>query len=181
MTYTTYDDEVFEDVPVSARVKVVRQSETVEDDEDAVSGSEIKRLLYERDWGPILRLPATESDFFSGRQWEDGVDVSAFNTYDFWRQHGLNLRRYNAAMAWAMFEKRNVLITLSMVLERLPKVEAYRVLSYVKRGVILESMVVGSDMQAAVRRYRQLLRVKDKIAGIAEARRRRLSELDCDG
>ncbi|HOW71089.1 MAG TPA: hypothetical protein PKY77_10850 [Phycisphaerae bacterium] len=91
MTYTTYDDEIIEDVPVGARVMVIRQSETAKDDDDVVGWSEVQRLLYERDWGPILRLPATENDFFSGRQWENGVDVSAFNTYDFQRQRGINV------------------------------------------------------------------------------------------
>lgn len=167
MKYAEYDDETIEDAPVSASLRVLRQSEVAEDDEDAVSWSEVQRLLYERDWGPILRLPATEDDFFSGYRCD-----GAFDTHDFWRQHGGNVRRYNAAMSWAMFEKKNVLITLSMVLERLPKVEAYQVLKYVKRGVIDESMVIGDDMKAAVRRYRQLLAVKEKIGRIAEAKRR---------
>ena len=132
--------------------------------------------MHERDWGPILQLPATEDDFFCGRQWEDGVDVSAFNTHDFWRQRGGNMQRYNAAMAWAVFEKKNVLCTLSMILGRLPKVASYRVLKYVKLGVIDESMVVGDDMKAAVRWYRRLLAVREKMDRVAEARRRRLGD-----
>lgn len=170
MKHTAYDDEVIEDAPVRASLKVLRQSEIAEDDEDAISWSEVQRLLHERDWGPILRLPATEDDFFSGCQLD-----GAFDTHDFWRQQGGNVRRYNAALAWAMFEKENVLITLSMILERLPEVASYRVLKYAERGVIDESMVVGDDMKAAVRWNRRLLAVKEKIGRIAEARKRRLS------
>jgi GNAT superfamily N-acetyltransferase len=178
MKHTEYDDEVIEDAPVRASLKVLRQSEIAEDDEDAIDWSEVQRLLHERDWGPILRLPATEDDFFCGQQWEDGVDVSAFNTHDFWRQRGVSMRRYRAALDWAYREEECVMITLSMVRDRLPLPESDLVFGYLRRGVINESMV-HDDIMAVLRLSGRLERIQQRIKRIKWARNRRLRQGAC--
>lgn len=174
MKYAKYDDDMIEDAPVSASLRVLRQSEVAEDDEDAVSWSEVQRLLHERDWEPILRLPATEDDFFSGHQWD-----GAFDTHDFWRQQGVNIRRYNAALGWAFREEECVMITLSMVLDRLPLIESNLVFDYLRRGVIDKSMV-HDDIRAVLRLSKRQDRIMERIKQIARARRRRLRKGDRD-
>jgi len=160
MTWDEHEDceQVIDDVPVSPALKIVHQGEEQED-EDIIEWSEVQRLLYEQMWGPILDLPPTNDDFVWRKQWEDGVDASAFNTHDFQRAYGAPWGRYKFALERAQEEHRHAVFTLEMVLERIASREKYQVLKLVREGVIGSDECEG-DMRAAViwdRRRREAL------------------------
>lgn len=160
------DDERFEDVPVSPVLKVVRQSESaVEEDEDDVIGwSEVQRLMYEQMWGPILDLPVAKDDSFLQRQWEDGVDASAFNTHDFRRIHP-EFGRKVYAVRQAEREHQHAVMMFEMVFDRVKQPGKYVVMRYLKRGVIQPEMCTGQMQRAAIwdRRVQKALK---KLMGI---------------
>jgi hypothetical protein len=147
------DDEPVADAPVSPWLKVVRRGDLPEDDEEAIEWAEIQRLVSEQMWGPILALPASRDDFFLRGDWEDGVDISAFNTHDFARSSGHSYR-YGRAMNRARQEYREALWMYEMVRDQLDNPAKYTVLMYLEKGVIDVEHCVGSMRHLAIVRAR---------------------------
>lgn len=168
MTNDEYEDDegMVMDVPVSPALKVVRQGDQQED-EEAIEWSEVQHLLYEQMWGPILDLPPTNDDFIWQKQWEDGVDVSAFNTHDFRREHG-EFNRYGFALSRAKDEYRSAVWTLEMIMDRIRNPAKYQILKYVRQGIIDADMCEG-DMRAAVVWTRRCREAREKITAIQRA------------
>ncbi len=178
MTYKEHedtDDEQVADAPVSPCLKVIRQSELSEDDEEAIEWSEIQRLIFQQMWGPILDLPVREEGFFAHREFEDGVDVSAFNTHDFRRLHPRHSSKYSYALGQAKREYREAICALEVIMGRIQHPSKYLVLFLVKRGVLEPEMCVG-DMQRAAMCQRRLRTIGKKIEEIEDARYRAREE-----
>ena len=118
--------EPIEDVPVSPLLRRVHESS----DEEAIEWSEVQRLLFERDWGPILALPATDDEEWLPRNVdENGLDESAFNTYDFERQYGggwAKRRRYAVRRTFQEYRER--LWMFEMIFDRIPSPGKYEVM-----------------------------------------------------
>ena len=164
------DDIQIADVPVCPQIKVIRKGREpdAKNGEDRIEWAEVQRLLFEQDWGPILALPPTKNDFFLERQWEDGVDVSAFNTHDYLRTR----RKFDGTqytIREAVQKHREALWTLEMIMDRIKSPAKYMVLKYVENGVIEPDMCEGDMWRAAVW-HRRGLQLREKIRQLRERR-----------
>jgi hypothetical protein len=153
-----------EDVPVSAGLKIVRRGAEMDLDEEAIEWAEVQRLIQEREWGPILCLPPTDDDFFSGLQGGD-----AFDTHDYMRQYGGDFRKVRAAMTWSKREHRHALLMLEMILDRIPYRAKYAVLRLLKEGLIGPEHCMG-EMARAAYWYGRVLAARATMERIEEAR-----------
>lgn len=86
----TEEDVVFDDVPVSAALRVLSRFDELseEDSEDVIEWNEVQRLVFLQDFEPLfLAIPRQCSDVADYRQLEEEggrvVDVSAFASRDF--------------------------------------------------------------------------------------------------
>jgi len=161
------DDEQVADAPVSPRLKVIRQHDLPEDEEEAITWSEVQRLVFEQMWGPILRLRPTQDDFFLHGNSEEGVDISAFNTQDFARKSGQS-RRYGPAVSMAKQEHREAVWMFEMTLGSIKGEAKYRVLKYLKDGVIGVEHCVGPMRRLAIR-FSRMQEAEAKIYRIMDA------------
>jgi hypothetical protein len=171
MTYNGFDDESLDDIPSSAAVKVIRHGVQDDADPEAIEWSEIQRLLFERDWAPILALrqPATRWSVPKTID-ENGHDVSAFNTGDFERLHGPRYDRFGYAIDHAKRERDRALWMMEMLFDRIPGKAKYVVLKYLERGVIDESMIANHDLQRYLYWSRRHVAAMEKITRIRKAR-----------
>ena len=170
MEWYEEDDEQIKDIPVSPRIKVIRKgiSQEAGKEEDRIEWAEVQRLLFEQDWEPILALPPTKNDFFLKGQWEDGVDVSAFNTHDYQRTH----RKFDGtryAIQETIQKHREATWMLEMIMDRIKSPAKYMVLKYVENGVIEPDMCEGDMWRAAVW-HRRGLQLREKIRQLRERR-----------
>ena len=175
MEWYEEDDEQIGDMPVSPRVKVIRKGMGQEagNERDAIEWAEIQRLLFEQDWGPILALPPTNNDFFMKGQWEDGVDVSAFNTHDYQRTH----RKFDGtryAIQETIQKHRQATWMLEMIMDRIKSPAKYTALRYVEKGVIEPEMCEGEMWRAAVW-HRRCLKLEGEVQRLKER------QWGCDG
>ncbi len=156
-----YDEEMIEDVPESAALRLVRESQVGEQDEEAIEWSEVQRLLFERDWGPILVLPDQDDEGWLPRNIdENGLDESAFNTYDFERQYGdgwAKKRRYAVRRAFQEYRER--VWMFEMIFDRIRNLGKYEVMRLLKQGVLSKDHCIG-EMREAVRWH---LRAEDAL------------------
>jgi len=143
-------------------------------DEELADPAELERMVYEREWGPVLALPVQ-----GRRGWiqaavdeSGGVDWGAFGTVDFDRTiPEFDKARYKADKLRA--ELKDLLIRVSIVSERLPGKAKYLVLKYVRMGIIELDHIVSEDMLALARLYLRARKLQEEIAELQEASRAR--------
>ncbi len=140
------------------------------DDEELADPCELEHQIMLQDWGVVLALPPTEDDFFLHGQWENGVDVSAFNTHDFARKRG-EFDRYRCALSHANRELREATWMFETLNDRVESPAKYLVLDYLDKGVINSSHCVG-DMHGLAVWNARIRSVHEKIRRIREARYR---------
>ena len=168
-----FNNERIVDLPVSPVLKIMRQQEEPEDME-AIEWSEVRRILWELDWKPIMDLPMSKSErLHLHRQMEDGVDTSAFASMDFKRTHGLSNDPHRRKLAALKEERRNVLIKFELILEHIESPAKYQILKYVKQGIIEIKMCEDKTMFLAAKLYVRLLDIEERIREVKDARQRR--------
>jgi len=165
--------EEVEDVPVSPLVRVKREAGygSVEglDDEELADPAELERQIWAAEWAPILALPSRHR----GRWIQPTIDESghldwgAFATVDFERLcPGLDKARYRVERLQE--QRKDVLIMLSIVKERLPGHARYVVLKQVRMGVIGLNEIVNEDMQALARLELRARKLREEIRELRE-------------
>lgn len=140
------------------------------DDEELADPRELERQLLLQDWGPILALRPTKDDFFLHGQWENGVDVSAFNTHDYHRRYG-GFDRCRYALAQARREYREAVWMLETLIDRVKSPAKYAVLEYLQSGVIDASVCLG-DMKGVAVWNARVRAAMEKMRGIRDVRDR---------
>lgn len=163
-----------DDVPVSAGLQVLRPSRygTIEDlDEDEMaSPDELERMVWQQEFGPILALPqrGRKCGFKPNFDENGEIDFGAFATVDFERtQPEFDKIRYKADKLGQ--ELKHVLITFSIVSDRIPGKTKYKVLKYLKMGYLELDEIVHSDMQALGRLFLRANKLKQEISRLREA------------
>ena len=140
------------------------------DDEELADPAELERQVIREEFGPILRLPQRQ------KRWglqpaidESGdVDWGAFATVDFERTRPeFDKARYKAEKLRE--ELRDALIILDIVKERLPGKAKYRVLKYLRMGVIDFEDIASDDMRDIARLYLRVRRLQREIGEATEA------------
>lgn len=141
-------------------------------DEELADPDELERQVMLQEWGPVLAVPVRRASGFRPELDEDGVRCDAFATVDFERtMPAIDKTRYRAERRKE--ERRNVLIALDIVKRRVPGRAKYRVLEYVRKGVLDVGEVVDFDMYQLAELDLRARRLQQEIASLEEARRRR--------
>jgi len=162
-----------DDVPVSPLLAEERRNRYGSvpglDDEELAEPWELERQVFLDEWGPVLALPVrTKRGWIQPGYDEDfGIDFGAFASVDFDRiRPEFDKLMYKADKLKEQL--RDVVIMLSIVKERLPKAR-YKVLKYVKLGIIELDDIADEDMRGYARLYLRALRLQKQIAELREA------------
>lgn len=177
MNKTNEFEEVEEvaDAPVSAALQVLRPKRygSVEglDDSELADIHELQRLIFEREWGPILALPVRKQGrWIKPNIDENGdADYGAFATVDFAKLVSFDKARYKIEMLGE--EIRHDLIMADTIKDRLPGNAKYVVLKHVMKGLLQLDDIVSEDMRALAKLYLQVQKKQRQIGRIQAARK----------
>ena len=133
------------------------------DDEELADPAELERQVFIQEFGPVLALPlrAKPNPIQPAIDENGGVDWGAFASVDFERtMPAFDKARYKADK---LREKlRDVLILFSIVKERLPAAK-YRVLNYLRMGIIELEHIANEDMLELARLHLRAERLRKEI------------------
>jgi len=141
-------------------------------DEELADPDELERQVFVEEWAPILALPKPRRKCdIRPAIGEDGrLDWGAFATVDFERSYGsFDKARYKAERLRE--ERRDKLIMLSIVEERLPGKAASLVVKYLRMGIITMEDIVNEDMLALAKLWRQVWAKQAEIARLHKGSR----------
>jgi len=138
---------------------------------------ELERQVTLAQWGPVLQLPVrTKHGWIKPSIDEDGgVDFGAFGTVDFERK-GPKFDSLRCRTEMLREKLRDVLIMMSIVRQRLPG-QAYRVLKYLRMGVIGLEHICDEDTLAFARLHRRAKTLRAEIGRVQEVRAARQARL----
>ena len=143
-------------------------------DEELADPDELERQVYMEEFGPVLALPVRSKRWSIQPAVDESGDVDwgAFGTVDFERTTPqFDKARYKAEKL--RDERKDVLRTLDMIKRRLPGRAKYKVLKYVRQGILDLGDIANHDMyQLAVLDLR-VGRLTQEIATLEEAGRQR--------
>ena len=170
MNKNTYKSVV---VPESVLLKVERPSRYGSvaglDDEELVAPYELERQVYREDWAPVLALPVrgSVSSIRPVVSEDGGVDFGAFGTVDF--------DRYSSEFDKARFkvdklreEVRDLTIRFSIINEKMPQKVKYKVLKYLKLGIVEVGDIKNWDMYFLGSLYLRILGLQRQIKEIKQ-------------
>jgi hypothetical protein len=139
-------------------------------DEELADPFELERQVIREEFEPVLMLPESKAKN-SVRPIVDeafGVDWGAFATVDFDRiRPEFDKCRYKAEKLREQL--KDTLIMLGTVSERLPKAQ-YRVLKYLRMGVIELDHISDMDMLAVAKLWLRAERLREEIDVLKKAR-----------
>lgn len=179
MKYENESDETNEidDLPASSAVVVLRPSRygSLRDlpDDELADPAELEQQAIMQEWGPILALPARgRRGAFHPSVDETGKVEGAFGSVDFDRVRAdFDKARYKADKLRE--QRKDVLILLGIVKERLPGKAKYLVVKYLERGFIEIDDIVSEDMVALARLWLRAKRLEEEIAELHKVSRTR--------
>jgi len=126
-------------------------------DEELADPDELERVVYKEMWGPILALPQQRHERAIRPSIEDGrVDWGAFGTVDFdsYRQ-SFDRLRYKAERL--MDQQMDLVILFEIVSERISGTGKYKVLKYVRQGILDADDIENWDMWQLAKLYLRIL------------------------
>ena len=144
------------------------------DDEELADPEELERQAIREQWGPVLALPskARQSSIWPAVDESGGVDWGAFGTVDFDRiVPDFDKARYKADKLREQL--KDILITFSIVKERLPGKAKNLVLKYLRMGIIELEHIASEDMLCLARLYLRARAIQKEIAELEEFSRQR--------
>ena len=146
------------------------------DDSELLDPDELERQITKAEWGPVLALPVQHSNGIRPVVDEcGGVDWGAFGTVDFDRYRGgFDKLRYKADKLREQL--KDIVIRIGIVASRLHGGAKYKVLKYLKMGIIELEHIADLDMQMLARLYMRGWRIRKEISRlekVSEARRQR--------
>lgn len=150
------------------------------DDSELADPAELERQVWQQEYGPLLALPvrASRSGIRPEIDENGHVDWGAFGSVDFDRYAGgFDRARYKADKLRE--QRKDVLILLGIVNDRIRTMAKYKVLWYLSNGIIGLEHIVNPDMAALGRLYLRAQRLRQEIDGLRQAserRRRRIAE-----
>ena len=173
-----------EDVPVSAVLAVQRISGYGSvpglDDSELMDPVELEKQVVQAEFGPVLELPVQgrKSGIRPVIDECGGVDWGAFGTVDFDKYRPeLDKARYKADKLREQL--KDIIIRIGIVASRIPSGAKYRVLKYLKMGIIELEQIADADMWFLARLYMRGWRLRQEISRldkVSETRRQRRLE-----
>lgn len=142
-------------------------------DEELADPEEFERSICRDEWGPVLFLPKPKSkDFNPAWDWSVDIDFNAFASVDFERtQPVFDKARYKADKLEE--ERKDVLIMIGMLNERIKSKVKYKVLNYVMSGIIDADDIRDWDMWQCAKYCLRSIRLKKQIKELREKSRQR--------
>jgi hypothetical protein len=146
------------------------------DDSELADPDELERQIFMQEFGPVLALPVVAKSEIRPEMDESGnIEWGAFGTVDFNRYcGGYDKVRYKADKLRE--QKKDLLIMVGIVKERLLGKAKYMVIKYLKMGIIGLEHIVNADMLALARLYLRIERLRGEIKQLeraSEVRRKR--------
>lgn len=141
------------------------------DDSELASPDELERQVYRKEWGPVLALPARGSrSLIRPAVDEDGsVDFGAFATVDFDRYRPDKFDKARYKVDKLREEVRNLVIRFSIINEKMPQKAKYKVLKYLKLGIIELEDIDNWDMYFLGGLYLRILGLQKQIKELKES------------
>lgn len=161
------------EVAPPAWMKPVNRYGSVEglEDEELASPAELERAYYKELWGPVLLIPAKKS-YSPAYDMSGDVDYNAFASVDFDRlRPEFDKARYKVQKLNEQL--KDVMITVSILNEKIQKKAKYKLLKWVKEGRIEPDQIKDCRMWMLARFYLRALRLKKEITRLQIARRKR--------
>jgi hypothetical protein len=170
--------EVYDGVEVAPPVLKIKRPDrlgTVEDlpKEEMASIDELERMVYQQEFAPILALPVPDIKW-TGRPNidENGKpDWGAFGTIDFDRYKSFDRAMYRADKLKEQL--KDLIIMASIINSRIQGTVKFKVLKYVKQGIIETDSIKNSDMRQLAKLFLRILRLRKEIAKLQEKSRQR--------
>ena len=173
-----FENVQVQDAPVSPFLKVQRSSRYGSvpglDDDELADPFELERQVMEQEFAPVLELPSRgrSSGIRPDVDESGGLDWGAFGTVDFERTRPPRDKlRFKAEKLRE--ERRDVMLLLGIVKQRVPGRAKFLVLKYLRKGVIELEHLASHDMRALGRLYLRARRLRQEIAQLEEASWRR--------
>ena len=144
------------------------------DDHELAAPDELERQVYREEWGPVLALPVrgNRSLIRPAIDEDGGVDFGAFATVDFDRYGpGFDKARYKVDKLRE--EVRDLVIRFSIINEKMPQKAKYKVLKYLKLGIVDIEDIDNWDMYFLGRLYLRILGLRRQIKDLKESSWRR--------
>lgn len=161
-------DEMIDDVPASAALKTqTNRYGSIDglDDEELADPEELERLAFLKDFEPVLSLPVKRREGWV----RPNLDEGAFASVDFDRiAPEFDKVRYKAEILRR--ELQDLLITISIVKERLPSPAAEMVLAHLKTGLV-QMEHVSEDMQCLAKLVGRADRLKKRLQEVQKRRK----------
>ncbi len=163
-------------VPESALFKRRNRYGSIEDlpDEELADPDELERTLYREEWGPAFLLPKPKR---YNPAWDRSVDVDfdATASVDFERtQPKFDKARYKADKLEE--ERKDVLIMVALLDERIKSKAKYKLFRYVLSGIIDVDDIRDWDMWQFAKYCLRSVRLKEQIKELREKSRQRRQE-----
>ncbi len=174
------DFEIYDGIVVPASaLRRQRRSErygSVEglSDEELADPDELERVLYKEMWWPILRLPRQRYErVVRPNGDEDGKpDWGAFGTVDFDRyRQDFDRLRYKAERL--KDKQMDLVIMFETISERICSTAKYKVLKYVRKGLLDPDDIENWDMWQLAKLYLRILRLQRQRYELLERSRQR--------
>lgn len=179
----TENFNIYDDVEVapSAVLRRLRKSRygLIQDlpEEELADPYELERQVVKAEFGPVLILErkSKSSGFRQCVHSDDEIGFDAFGTVDFERyKPEFDKTRYKADKLKEQL--KDLVIMIEMINGRIKTVTKYKVLKYVKMGVIDVDDIADWDMWQLAMLYMRALRIKKQIVKIQEMSRKRRQE-----
>lgn len=161
-------DEIIDDMPASAALKPRTDrygGVPGLDDEELADPEELERMAFLRDFEPVLSLPVKRREGWVRPNFDEG----AFGSVDFDRLvPEFDKVRYKAEKLREQL--RDLLITISIVKERLPSPASDVVLKHLKTGLV-QMEHVSEDMECLAKLVGRADRLKKRLQDLQKRRR----------
>jgi hypothetical protein len=135
-------------------------------DEELADPDELERLYLIQEFAPVLALPEKKAR----KSWirpnidEDGtIDLGAFGTVDFDR-HKPKFDKMLCKADWLREEVANQCLMMETISARIKTWAKYKIIEYVKNGILDIGDIVDFDMYCLAERYMRTRRLLHEIA-----------------
>lgn len=170
--------EVYDGVEIAPPVLKIKRPDrfgTVEGlpKEETVSVDELERMVYQQEFAPILALPVPESKRVVKPNIDEcgKPDWGAFGTIDFDRYKGFDKARYRADKLKEQL--KDLVIMAGIINDRIQGRAKYKVLNYVKMGIIEVDSIQNMDMRQLAKLFLRILKLRKEASGLQEKSRQR--------
>jgi len=142
-------------------------------DEELALPDELERMVYQQEFAPILALPIPESKCGIRPNIDESgkPDWGAFGTIDFDRYKGFDKARYRADKLREQL--KDMVIMAGIINDRIQGTAKYKVIKYVKMGIVETDSIRNSDMRQLAKLFLRIIKLRKDISELQDKSRQR--------